>query len=597
MSPNPFAVRARAARFSAALLLASALAACSSSNERQVAVEDATHIPMTRLQPPPKTVRLPLEQGPAAVERITALGRSDNRVQQPLEYLCKSIGPRLTGSSNLQRALEWSRDQFASYGLEARLEPWGEFPVGFDRGPARGGMVAPETREYEFITSAWTPGTNGAKRGPAVMFPADQAALDALKGKLAGAWLVRAASTQRSFRTNPFDEIVRTAATEEGALGEIRGARNELLVMSGRHSIKWEELPTRVSITLLASDHKDLCERLAKGEAVELEFDIDNRFVQGPITQYNVVADLVGSEKPDEYVLVGGHLDSWDGAEGAVDNGTGCATTLEAARLLVAAGAKPKRTIRFCLWTGEEQGLFGSEGYVRDHAAELERISATFNHDEGTNYLAGLQITHEMEPAFREAIAPIVALDPEMPFELKVNDALSGMAASDHWSFVEKGVPGFHFDQKGKADYNFCHHTQHDNFEQALPEYQEHSALVVALLAYNVANLPELLDRTNMRPLEPRRMGVDLDGNKLTQVIDGGRAAEAGWKIGDEIVSIDGVAVSGREAISSELQKGGPRKAVVLKRGEELIDTVLDYTNDPAEKLRAERAAQRETKQ
>jgi hypothetical protein len=580
------------ARSLLALCFAAATFACA-TGEPVVPVAAATGIPMERLAAPPKGKPLVYEQGPAAVDRVIVLGRDDNRVQEHLEHLCKAIGPRLTSSTNVQRAAEWCRDQFASFGLRAELEQWGEFPVGFDRGPARGGMVAPEARDYVFISSSWSPGTDGPKRGPAILFPTDQAGLDALSGKMAGAWIVRAPSTTRSFRRNPFDDAVRKAMVEQGALGEIRGSRNDLLVMSGNHDIKWDDLPKRVSITLKADDHKDLCERIGRNEPVELEFDIDNRFVQGPVPQFNVVADLLGSEKPDEYVIVCGHLDSWDGAEGAVDNGTGCATTIEAARLLVAAQARPKRTIRFCLWTGEEQGLYGSEGYVRDHAEELPRISAVFNHDEGTNYLGGLQVSYEMEAAMREACAPLMTLDAEMPFALTVGDGLNARPDSDHWSFVQKEVPGFFWDQKGTADYTHCHHTQYDTFDAAIPQYQKHSAMVAAITAYNVANLPELLDRTNMAPVEPRRMGVDLDGNTLTMVMERGKASEAGWKNGDVIVSIDGVEVKGRQEISSELNKGGPQKKVVLKRGEELVESTLDYSNDPAEQKRAERAAAR----
>jgi hypothetical protein len=593
LPPKP-TVRVLAARCRFALVLAAALLACNSTQKSTLTVEDATGIPTAHIAPPaphPKTI--PVEQGQAAVERIISAGRNDSKVQEHLEHLCKAIGPRLTGSTNVQHALDWCREQFASFGLRAELEHWGEFAVGFDRGPARGGMVAPEQRDYQFITSAWTPGTGGPKRGPALMFPADQAALDALKGKLGGAWVVRAASTSRSFRRNPFDEDVRKAMVAEGALGEIRGSRNDLLVMGGNHDVKWDDLPKRVSITLKADDHKDLCERIGRGEPVELEFDVDNRFVQGPVPQYNVVAELRGTEKPDEYVIVCGHLDSWDGAEGAVDNGTGCATTIEAARLLVAAHARPKRSIRFCLWTGEEQGLFGSQGYVRDHADELSRISAVLNHDEGTNYLAGLSVTYEMETAMREAVAPVLALDTNMPFTLAVADGLNGRPDSDHWSFIEKGVPGFFWDQKGKADYEHCHHTQFDTFDAAIPEYQQHSAIVAAVVAYDIANLPDLLDRTNMAPVEPRRMGVDLDGNTLTMITPSGKAADAGWKTGDVIVSIDGVAVNGRQEIVGELQKGGPQKKFVLKRGEEMVETLLDYSNDPGEQKRAERAAAR----
>ena len=125
---------------------------------------------------------------------------------------------------------------------------------------------------------------------------------------------------------------------------------------------------------------------------------------------YNVIADIPGTEKPDEIVIVGGHIDSWDGATGTTDNGTGVATTLEAARLLMAAGAKPRRTIRFMLWSGEEQGLLGSVAWIKDHAAELDNISAVLVHDGGTNYVSGIQATAAMLPAMKIAFKPVIEM-------------------------------------------------------------------------------------------------------------------------------------------------------------------------------------------
>jgi len=132
-----------------------------------------------------------------------------------------------------------------------------------------------------------------------------------------------------------------------------------------------------------------------------------------------VVAEIPGSDTPDEFVIVGGHLDSWDGATGATDNGTGIATTLEAARILVKAGVKPRRSIRFMLWSGEEQGLLGSRAYVKAHPELLPKVSAVLVHDGGTNYLSSLGGTEAMMSDFQEVFAPVMSLDPKFPFEVK----------------------------------------------------------------------------------------------------------------------------------------------------------------------------------
>ncbi|MCE9592798.1 MAG: M20/M25/M40 family metallo-hydrolase [Planctomycetes bacterium] len=530
------------------------------------------------------------------VERVIALAERDAQVEEHLRHLCKEIGPRLTSSHRLQQALEWTRDEFASWGLDAHLESWGDFPVGFDRGPQHGALVAPETADLVFTTRAWTPGTSGPKRARAYLYPRNDEEFAALDGRLAGAWIVSPSYTKEERPSTELRKKVDAALTDAGIAGRVRrafGRKGELVITDGSHEIDWNDLPKRVEISLRGDQFDHIVELARAGAEVELEFDIDNRFYQGPVTQYNVIADLVGSEKPDEYVIVGGHIDSWDGAEGAQDNGTGVATTLEAARLLAKSGVKPKRTIRFELWSGEEQGLFGSEGFVRDHAAELERISAVLVHDGGTNYLSGIVCTPEMEADLRAVFAPVVALDAALPFTLEVSEGLRNSGDSDHASFLSKGVPGFFWEQAGDTDYDFVHHTQNDTFETARQDYQRHSAIVVAVGALGIANLDSLLSRENMKGLEPRRMGVQLDGTKVSSVFESGVAATAGWKEGDVILTIDGVAMTSRNDITATLQKGGPKKTFTLQRGEEKLEMVLDWSASNGEKERAARAERR----
>ena len=172
--------------------------------------------------------------------------------------------------------------------------------------------------------------------------------------------------------------------------------RNELIVTGGAYRIAWDKLPETPVINLVKSQFDEVAGLVKEGKPVVLEFDIRNYFKKGPIPLYNVIADIPGTEFPDEYVIVGGHIDSWDGATGTTDNGTGCATTLEAARLLMKSGIRPRRTIRFMLWSGEEQGLMGSRAYVKDHPELMKKISAVLVHDGGTNYLSGIAATKAM---------------------------------------------------------------------------------------------------------------------------------------------------------------------------------------------------------
>lgn len=542
-------------------------------------------------------VEVPKVSDDPVVQKVVELGRTDSQVQEHLRYLTQEIGHRLTSSHNLMRAERWCRDQFAAYGLESRLEQWGEFPVGYDRGPMSGKVVGAtgNLADLEITTPAWSPGVFGPVVGPAVKYPETMAALKKMGDSLEGAWVLRP-RWRRGGPPKKLREKIDAALAKKGIAGvvvRVGGDDGELVHTSGRYNISWAELPETVEIRLRGSQYDAVIAQIDGGEEPKLEFSIEASFFNGPVPQYNVIADIKGSEKPDEIVIIGGHIDSWDGAEGAVDNGTGVATTMEAARLLVAAGARPKRTIRFMLWSGEEQGLHGSKNYVEQHPEEMEKISAVFVHDGGTNYLSGLGVTPEMRAQFEEAVEPITKLDEKFPFVLEDADALRP-GGSDHSPFIAAGVPGFFWNQDGESDYDHMHHTQFDTFETAVPEYQRHSALVVAITAYNVANLDALIDRTNSAPLAYRRLGVDLDGLKVRSVEKKGRARAAGWKVGDEVVSVNGTAVDGRWPLFKEMQKGDAKVTVRIKRKGKELDTVLDYSDDEGEKERARRRAERE---
>jgi len=528
------------------------------------------------------------DAGASPLERILALGRDDNRVQDHLRVLTQELGPRLTSSSNLERAERWCRDRFASWGLDARLEQYDEWAVGFDRGTSSGRMVAPEERELTFITRAWSRGTDGPVRGPAVLEPESLDEMDTWAAGVGGAWVVQRARARGEQLPRDLRRAIRAATDAAGVLGTIRsGSRDGRLVMSGRAPGSMDELPETVAITLHTDDCADLVARLGRGEPVELEFNIDNRFRRGPIPLHNVLADIRGTEFPDEFVLVQAHLDSWDGAEGACDNGTGVATTLEAARLLALAGVRPRRTIRFVLYSGEEQGLHGSRGYVREHADELEHTSVVLNHDNGTKYLAGIGATEAMRADFEWVFAPVRSLDAGRPFEIRAVEGLRP-GPSDHAPFVRAGVPGFHWSQSNEG-YRRVHHTQHDVFAAADSADQQHSALVAAIAAYRFASLDGLVDRTFMAVPEARKMGVYLAGTEIQRVL-AGKAQDAGWQVGDVVLAIDGTAVETQAELVSALQAGGPRKVVSLRRGGATIESVLDYTDDPAE---VEREARR----
>jgi carboxypeptidase Q len=550
-------------------------------------------------------ITLAAETPKTEIDRVLSTAREENLAMEHLDYLSNRIGPRLTSSDGLQNACEWTRDRFKSFGIEnARLEKWGEFPVGFNRGPWSGRMIEPSVKALTFGTNSWTAGTKGLVKGPAVMAPENDEQLEQVKDKLAGAWVLvpPGAAGQRGpggggggggrpgAQGGPADEFrkKREAAYAEAKIaGTVRGATNELIVTGGSYQITWDKLPTVPAINLVKSNFDEVAGLVKEGKPVVLEFDIRNYFKKGPIPLYNVIADIPGTEFPDEYVIVGGHIDSWDGATGTTDNGTGCATTLEAARILMKSGVKPRRTIRFMLWSGEEQGLFGSRDYVKAHPELMPKISAVLVHDGGTNFLSGIGVTKAMKADIDMALAPLVGLEPSMPFAIREIPGLSRGGGSDHASFTAAGVPGFFWAQRGgTAVYSQTHHTQHDTFNRAIPEYQKHSSLVAALGALGIANLDHLLSREAL--IAPgggrtgagggrRVAGIMLEEMKVTEVIEGGVAEKAGIKLGDVLVKVNGKAVATREEYMEAMQAAGREFPIVVKRDGQEVELKLAF--------------------
>ncbi len=524
------------------------------------------------------------------VDRVLSAGREDNQVMEHLDILSNRIGPRLTSSDALQTACEWARDRFKSFGIEnAHLEQWGEFPVGFNRGPWSGKMVEPEARTLTFGTNSWTAGTKGVVKGVALMAPANAEELARVKDRLPGAWILLPSGAPRG--DADFRKALDEAYAEAKIAGLIRGGRGDLILTGGNFKVDYDKLPTVPSINMLKSDYDAIAEKIKGDKPVVLEFDIRNYFKKGPIPQFNVIADIPGSEFPDEYVIVGGHIDSWDGATGTTDNGTGCATTLEAARIIMKSGVKPRRTIRFMLWGGEEQGLLGSRAYVKAHPDEMKKISAVLVHDGGTNYLSGIGVTKAMKSDIESVFAPLVGLDEKMPFAIREVNGLRG-GGSDHASFLSAGVPGFFWGQAGKANYTTTHHTQYDTYDRAVPEYQKHSSIVAAVGALGIASLDHILSREGLTPPPGaaggggpgggrRLLGVQMDEMTISEVMDDGVGAKAGLKAGDTILRIGDKVVTSREEMAEAMQGGEPTKKITVKRDGKEVELPLTFPARP----------------
>ena len=441
---------------------------------------------------------------PVEERHATALDSQvgQTRAMDHVRYLTNTIGPRLSSSRNYTKAARWARGQFEDWGLEVRLERFADFPVGFDRGPACGRVTRPlasgDAFEFVLSTAPWTPGTDGPRRAALVLAPVSLDDARARRDELAGAWILdrpgEPAPTERR-------RVIERAVVALGPAGFVRNG-GEPMVVLGQAPLRWKDRATCVDVSVRRDQYRRVVKWLEAGEQVELEFDIDQHLRRGPIPQHNVVAELVGVEHPDEFVIVGAHLDSWDNATGAADNATGVATTMEAARLLAELDVRPRRTIRFVLFGAEEQGLLGSQGFLRRHASESEHTSAVLIHDMGANYVSGLPSYPGAHGDLREVTRALARLNAtEMPFRLGRPRGLRGVGrSSDHASFLDAGIPAFFWKQSGHIDYERVHHTQYDLLEEVHPEYVEHSALVVAITALGLANLDHKLDRTGSEP-------------------------------------------------------------------------------------------------
>jgi len=434
---------------------------------------------------------------PDTLSRIADQGKNHSQIMDRFHYLCFDIGARLTSSPELLKGQKWALAQFKKFGCtNVHLEKWGEFPVGFDRGPVQVcRMVEPFESDMQFTSPAWSNGTNGLERGEAMLLPESLEGIKAKAGELKGKWMI-APPTRGGASAEINAEL-----EKDGVLGRITGSRNELVVTSGPNwkAVSFEKHTGLPAITVRKSDYDRIIRNINFNRKVVLEINADNRWYKGPIPCYNVIADIKGTEKPDEIVIVSGHFDSWNGpgSQGAQDNGVGAMTAMEAARILCAAHAKPKRTIRFILWSGEEEGIFGSTNYVKMHPEELEEISAVLVDDGGGNYQGGYRVLSQMKPMMTAAIQKSNETFPDMPEVIQVvgGKRMPRGGGSDHAPFNAVGVPGFFTIETGTLNYNFVHHTQNDRFETVIPAYMIQSGTNHALVSYNLACAETLLPR------------------------------------------------------------------------------------------------------
>ena len=485
------------------------------------------------------------------METIVKIGQTDNRTMDHLDILCNRFGGRLIGSDAYENAANWAASKFEEWGMEVLMDEVGELPVGFNRGPWFGKMLSENGMTLHFATPSYTSGTHGVQRGHVLIEPRTEAEFERMKGALKGSWVlvggvnngwpidisVEADSQRDSIKmvnaeTEKINNQIRrenwnkrgTGKPEKellpmndepalfysemaaaGILGIVQSSKTPIRVLYDRknvHNMTFETLPTVPDIKLDEHQYKLIYQMAEERRYFRLEFDIRNHFKMGPVKYHNVIGVIPGTEFPDEYVIVGGHLDAFDVATGGVDDGSGVTPSMEAARIIMEAGGKPKRTILVTLWAGEEFGLYGSRSWVSRYEADLDNVSNMVNRDGGPTVPVSLTVSAEQMEDFKEIVEVINTINPDFPLELKERTPRPRPEkawGTDSGPFAVKGVPTITFDCGDPKGYNFSYgeiwHTERDLYNFSIPEYLEQTATATAVLVYGLANLDHKLSR------------------------------------------------------------------------------------------------------
>jgi carboxypeptidase Q len=545
-------------------------AAEKSKSEKAKPSATAAIDPYTEVQPAAETLDL------SAYQRIRDEGLNHSHVMDFASALMDGIGPRLTGSPNLKKANEWTRDTLTKIGLEnAHLEDWGEFGLGWQQLNTWARMVTPDTAVLIVQATPWSPSTPGPVTGE-VTFVNIQSEkdLDTYKGKLAGKVVLFGAMREvppvekalfERYTEKELEEVAEFPVTAGGGglppeLQARLAARTERLrlidkiaqffadekvtavIEPSRDSNKGggsggtffddngatlgrtpyiAEKAVKIPVAVAAIESYGRLYRLTQAHVpTTVEINVETKVTGEHEHGFDTVAEIPGTDPAlkDQVVMVGGHLDSWIAGTGATDNGAGTVVAMEVVRIFKALGIKPRRTIRIALWTGEEQGIFGSKGYVTQHFGsaatstapdqmqlpefmrratgpltvkpEQKLISGYFNIDNGTGKIRGIytQGNYTIAPIFAQWMAPLKDLG-----VTAITNRNTG--GTDHLSFDAVGIPGFQFIQDDMDYESRTHHSNADTVERLQPADLKQIATVEAIFVYNAAQRDQMLPR------------------------------------------------------------------------------------------------------
>jgi hypothetical protein len=574
-----------AARCSFFMAAAAGLAISSvAADKKPVKTEPATETPSYYgLQPAKENLDL------TVYARIREEGFKHSHVMEFADALTNGIGPRLTGSPNMAKANGWTKDTLTKIGLEnAHLEDWGEFGMGWQQINTWGRIISPDPEPIWLQAAPWSPATNGPLTGEAVYVSiTDIKDMDKYKGKLKGKIVLFGAIRPTPDLDNPLfhrytdEELkemetypegragqpnIQQLLTERRRMAQVRTAALKVMVDEGVAAIitptrdggkgggagiifddnganlvtgaqKKDTAVTIPNAVMMIEHYNRIARLLEHNVPVTLEINIETKFTGDNEHGFDTVAEIPGTDPKlkDQVVMVGGHLDSWISGTGATDNGSGSVVAMEAVRILKALGVKPRRTIRIALWSGEEQGLFGSQGYVKQHfgtfaepehpdppstpgfmrqrgklttTKEWETLDAYYNLDNGTGKVRGVytQENYAIAPIFKQWIAPLKDLG-------VTTLSYRNTGGTDHLSFDAVGLPGFQYIQD-PMDYDTrTHHSDMDTFDRLHATDLQQAAVIEAIFLYNTSERDAMMPRKPFpHPELERQKTAPLEG-------------------------------------------------------------------------------------
>lgn len=482
-----------------------------------------------------------------AVQRLKEEGFERSQVMETAWWLTEVHGPRLTNSPQMRAAADWTVKRLSEWGLaNVKQEPWGQdFGRGWSNERTVVHVVKPTPWPVLAYARAWTPGTGGPVTAEVTLAPiTSEADFDKFRGKLKDRIVLLQEPREveplwtppaRRFTAEQLEEM------REQPVGPPRGGgnfaqaqafaakRNAFLVSEGVRAVlepgngrgdsgsvltgsggsrnpKDPTVPPQLSV---ATEHYNrLARMVSRGQAVTLEMDVRNTFHDADLGMFNIVAEIPGTDKADEVVMLGAHFDSWHAGTGAVDNASGSAVMMEAMRILKESGVRLRRTVRLALWTGEEQGLIGSRAYVKNHFGDPEtmalkpghaKLAAYFNMDNGTGAYRGvyLQGNEAVAPIFRAWMAPFA--------NIGMSDlTIRNTGGTDHLAYHAVGLPGFQFIQDPVQYGSRTHHSNLDTYDQLIAGDLMKNAVITAAFVYHAANREQMLPRRALpKPVKP----------------------------------------------------------------------------------------------